>query len=366
MGCSTCANSRSKGCKNNGNCGTDGCNMMSTFDWLADMDGVSHTRHYTYEVRFKGGRKEFFRASPDLQIVTGDAVVVDTNGGYHVGYVSLSGELVGLQMKRKKVKDSEVRPILRLATEKDVEKLEEVKKREMPTMFRTREIIVGLGLNMKLSDVEYQADNNKATFYYSADKRVDFRELIKLLASEFKIRVEMRQISLRQEAGRLGGIGTCGRELCCSTWLSEFKSVSTSAARYQNISLNPSKLSGQCGRLKCCLNYELDTYMEALKDIPSVDGPLILKKGKAFLQKTDIFRKIMWFEVENETNWVALQVERVLEIQTLNQKNIYPEQISEDEVQQAVEAPMSHPLLDNKKKQNEKRNRKKGKRKNKR
>jgi len=340
--------------------------MMSTFDWLADMDGVSHTRHYTYEVRFKGGRKEFFRASPDLQIVTGDAVVVDTNGGYHVGYVSLSGELVGLQMKRKKVKDSEVRPILRLATEKDVEKLEEVKKREMPTMFRTREIIVGLGLNMKLSDVEYQADNNKATFYYSADKRVDFRELIKLLASEFKIRVEMRQISLRQEAGRLGGIGTCGRELCCSTWLSEFKSVSTSAARYQNISLNPSKLSGQCGRLKCCLNYELDTYMEALKDIPSVDGPLILKKGKAFLQKTDIFRKIMWFEVENETNWVALQVERVLEIQTLNQKNIYPEQISEDEVQQAVEAPMSHPLLDNKKKQNEKRNRKKGKRKNKR
>ena len=236
----------------------------------------------------------------------------------------------------------------------------------MPTMFRTREIIVGLGLNMKLSDVEYQADNNKATFYYSADKRVDFRELIKLLASEFKIRVEMRQISLRQEAGRLGGIGTCGRELCCSTWLSEFKSVSTSAARYQNISLNPSKLSGQCGRLKCCLNYELDTYMEALKDIPSVDGPLILKKGKAFLQKTDIFRKIMWFEVENETNWVALQVERVLEIQTLNQKNIYPEQISEDEVQQAVEAPMSHPLLDNKKKQNEKRNRKKGKRKNKR
>jgi cell fate regulator YaaT (PSP1 superfamily) len=207
------------------------------------------------EVRFKSGRKEFFKNN-ELSLVTGDPVVVDVPNGHHIGYVSMMGELVKFQMKKKNTEDDEnMRKIYRKATARDMEKFEEVRGREKKTLQRTREIIEEKGLEMKLTDVEYQADNTKATFYYSADERVDFRELIKLLASEFKIRIEMRQISLRQEAGRLGGIGSCGRELCCSTWLTDFKSVSTTSARYQNLSLNPSKLSGQCGRLKCCLNY---------------------------------------------------------------------------------------------------------------
>ncbi len=203
----------------------------------------------------------------------------------------------------------------------------------MPTLYRTRQIIEDLKIGMKLTDVEYQADNTKATFYYSAEERVDFRELIKLLAGEFKIRVEMRQISLRQEAGRLGGIGSCGRELCCSTWLGDFKSVSTQAARYQNLSLNPSKLSGQCGRLKCCLNYELDTYMEALKDIPEVEKPLETAKGRAKLQKTDIFRKIMWFGYDDENTWYPLDVKRVNEILELNKAGKKPVTLAEDVVE---------------------------------
>ena len=229
---------------------------MNVFDWLSNMDMPSVDKFDIAEIRFKNGRKEFYRNPEKLSLYTGDAVIVEVPNGHHLGYVSMQGELVRLQMQKKKVaNDSEIRKIYRLAHQKDLEKLEDVKKRELPTLYRTREIIRDLKLEMKLSDIEYQADNTKATFYYSADDRVDFRELIKLLATEFKIRVEMRQISLRQEAGRLGGIGVCGRELCCSTWLSDFKNVATSAARYQNLSLNPSKLSGQCGRLKCCLNY---------------------------------------------------------------------------------------------------------------
>ena len=259
------------GCNNNGGCSTGGCNKMNVFDWLSNMDMPKVDTFDVVEVRFKNGRKEFYRNSDNIDFVTGDAVVVDVQGGHHLGYVSMQGELVRLQMQKKKVaNDDEIRKVYRKATLKDLEKFDSVRKRDMPTMFRTRQIIQDQKLNMKLTDVEFQADNTKATFYYSAEDRVDFRELIKVLASEFKIRVEMRQISLRQEAGRLGGIGSCGRELCCSTWLSEFKSVSTSAARYQNLSLNPGKLSGQCGRLKCCLNYELETYMDALEDIPDV------------------------------------------------------------------------------------------------
>jgi cell fate regulator YaaT (PSP1 superfamily) len=234
-------------------------------------------------------------------------------------------------MQKKKVNnDDEIKKIYRLAHQKDLEKFEDVKKRELPTLYRTREIIRDLKLEMKLSDVEYQADNIKATFFYSADDRVDFRELIKLLAGEFKIRVEMRQISLRQEAGRLGGIGVCGRELCCSTWLSDFKNVSTSAARYQNLSLNPSKLSGQCGRLKCCLNYELETYMEALEDIPKIEGPLLTEKGEATLQKTDIFRKIMWFGFNEENTWYPLNIQRVNQILRMNQEGKKPASLDKD------------------------------------
>ena len=330
-GCSSCGSGSGQvvaGCKNNGGCLTGGCNKMNVFNWLSNMDVPSSQLFDIVEVRFKNGRKEFFRNAKDLELITGDAVVVDVQNGYHIGHVSLQGELVRLQMQKKNVADDDnIRAIYRKATEKDLEAYESVKKREHPTLYRTRTIAQELGLSMKLSDVEYQADNNKATFYYSADGRVDFRELIKVLAGEFHIRVEMRQISLRQEAGRLGGIGSCGRELCCSTWLSDFKSVSTAAARYQNLSLNPSKLSGQCGRLKCCLNYELETYMDALKDIPKVNQPLKTRQGEATLQKTDIFRKTMWFSYEGENTWYPLEVERVEEILELNKRGKVPENL---------------------------------------
>lgn len=335
-GCSSCgvltaADGHVKGCQNNGGCSSGGCNKMNVFDWLSNMDQPNESRFDILEVRFKNGRKDFFRNTNDLEIYPGDPVVVDVPNGHHVGHVSLQGELVRLQMQKKKVKNNDdIRSIYRLATQKDLEKFESVKKRENPTLFRTREIIDQLSLKMKLTDIEYQADNSKATFYYSADERVDFRELIKQLAAEFKIRVEMRQISLRQEASRLGGIGSCGRELCCSTWLSEFKSVSTSAARYQNLSLNPSKLSGQCGRLKCCLNYELETYMEALEHIPKVEKGLLTEKGEARLQKTDIFRKIMWFGYKNDNAWIPLDTDRVVEIQKQNAEGKKPETLLED------------------------------------
>jgi cell fate regulator YaaT (PSP1 superfamily) len=250
--------------------------------------------------------------------------------GYHIGSVSLQGELVRLQMIKKNIADtSELPKILRVANERDMEKHEQAINRDLPTMYRARDIIRSLNLQMKLSDVEYQSDNSKATFYYSAEDRVDFRELIKLLAGEFKIRVEMKQISLRQEASRLGGIGSCGRELCCSTWLTDFKAIPTSAARYQNLSLNPAKLSGQCGRLKCCLNYELETYVDALADIPNVDRPLATQKGLAHLQKTDIFRRIMWFSYNNDSNWYPIPCQQVVEIIELNKKGEKPQSLED-------------------------------------
>nr|WP_255709871.1 regulatory iron-sulfur-containing complex subunit RicT [Pontibacter harenae] len=289
---------------------------------------VSFEEFDIVEVRFKGGRKDFFRNINRLDLTTGDAVVVDVPNGHHIGHVSLKGELVRLQMLKKKVDNNEeIRTIYRIANEKDMEKFNEVRDLESGTMYRSREIVQQLGLRMKLSDVEYQADKSKATFFYSADDRVDFRELIKKLAEEFKVRIEMRQISLRHEAGRLGGIGSCGRELCCSTWLTDFKSVSTTAARYQNLSLNPSKLSGQCGRLKCCLNYELETYMDALKDIPTVSRPLQTKMGDAFLQKTDIFKRMMWFGFRGDNNWYPVPVERVQEILEQNTKGVAVESL---------------------------------------
>lgn len=365
-GCNSCGNgAKVTGCKNNGGCLTGGCNKMNVFDWLSNMEMPVSNSFDVIEVRFKGGRKEFFRNIDKLDITTGDAVVVDVPNGHHIGYVSLQGELVRLQMQRKKIENNgDVRKVYRVATGKDLEKFEEVKKREMPTLYRTREIIQKHNLSMKLSDIEYQADNTKATFYYSADDRVDFRELIKVLAGEFKIRVEMRQISLRQEAGRLGGIGSCGRELCCSTWLGEFKSVSTAAARYQNLSLNPSKLSGQCGRLKCCLNYELETYMEALEDIPELEKPLLTEKGEARLQKTDIFRKIMWFGYEKENSWHPVPATRVMEIIKLNEKGKKPFSLLENkETNNMEEAQLNSDLVKMDKKFNQKLQKKKKKRK---
>ncbi len=329
--CGTKKDGKVGGCNNNGACGTGGCNKMNVFDWLSNMDMPTQDRFDVAEVRFKNGRKDFYRNTEHLMLHTGDAVVVETQTGHHIGYVSLQGELVRLQMQKKKVaNDDEIHKIYRMAHTKDLEKHEDVKKREMPAIYHAREVIRKMNLGMKLSDVEFQADNTKAVFYYSADERVDFRELIKVLASEFKVRVEMRQISLRQEAGRLGGVGVCGRELCCSTWLSDFKNVATSAARYQNLSLNPSKLSGQCGRLKCCLNYELETYIQELKFIPEIEAPLLTEKGEAKLQKTDIFRKLMWFAYKDENNWYALKVDRVNEILELNRQGKKPASLEID------------------------------------
>lgn len=324
-GCSTCSTSSggTGGCQSNGTCGTSDCNKMNTFDWLSHM-GIPQVDNFDLvEIKFKGGRKEYFRNVDYLPLNTGDPVVVDVPSGHHIGYVSLQGELVRLQMQKRKVRDDDnITRIYRVANQKDMEKWEEARNREIPTLYRCRQIVEEYKLQMKMSDVEYQADNSKATFYYSAEDRVDFRELIKSLAGEFKIRVEMRQISLRQEAGRLGGVGVCGRELCCSTWLVDFKNVTTAAARYQNLSLNPGKLSGQCGRLKCCLNYELDTYMDAIKDIPQVEKPLLTESGPAKLQKTDIFRKLMWFSYNSDNDWHSISCDRVKEIQALNEKGI--------------------------------------------
>ena len=337
-GCSSCSTSSggTGGCQNNGTCGTSDCNKMNSFDWLTQMGIPQLDQFDIVEVKFKGGRKEYFRNVEYLPLHTGDPIVVDVPSGHHIGHVSLQGELVRLQMQKRKVRnDDNITRIYRIATQKDMEKWEEAKSREIPTLYRCKQIVDEYGLSMKMSDVEFQADNSKATFYYSAEDRIDFRELIKSLAGEFKVRVEMRQISLRQEAGRLGGIGVCGRELCCSTWLVDFKNVTTSAARYQNLSLNPGKLSGQCGRLKCCLNYELDTYMDAIKDIPQVEKPLLTEQGPAKLQKTDIFRKLMWFNYNHDNDWISITCDRVREIQALNEQGV---KVFDLKVDQSTEA----------------------------
>lgn len=347
MSCKSCStggcgtkgsNGKTAGCQNNGACNTGGCNKMNVFDWLSDMDVPIAKRFDVVEVKFKGGRKEYFRNINQLELLTGDYVVCEMASGYHIGAVSLQGDLVRLQMTKKKVADDEnIKSIYRVGNPRDMEKHEQSIARDLPTMYRARELVKELKLNMKLSDVEFQSDNTKATFYYSADERVDFRELIKVLAGEFKVRIEMRQISLRQEAGRLGGLGACGRELCCSTWLSDFKNITTSAARYQNLSLNPTKLSGQCGRLKCCLNYELETYIDALKDIPHVDAPLQTQKGKAHLQKTDIFKKIMWFGYENDsTTWHPITMEQVSKILQMNARGEKPVSLDVLDIEEAV------------------------------
>jgi cell fate regulator YaaT (PSP1 superfamily) len=281
------------------------------------------------EVRFKGSRKEFFVNQDNLYLEMGEMVVVESStNGYDVGHVSLMGELVRLQLKKQNVKeDAVLKKVYRKPTPTDVEKYEAAKKLEWETMHKARTFALELGLSMKISDVDFQGDKTKATFYYTAEGRVDFRELIKRMAEAFRIRIEMRQIGMRQEAGRLGGIGSCGRELCCSTWLTDFKTVSTSAARYQNLSLNTLKLAGQCGKLKCCLNYELDTYMDALRDIPTNINRLETVKGNAYLQKTDIFKKLMWFSFQGDDSWVPLTIDRVREIQAQNQQGLKPEDI---------------------------------------
>lgn len=337
MGCSNCASGNSGGCKGGGNCGASGsCNKMNVYDWLADLPVADEEdRCKVVEVSFNNGsRKDFFRNRQGNDVYKGDMVTVEGVNGFDVGQVSLSGELVRLQMKKKKISenDESMKKILRMATDVDISKWKETKAREKDVLIRSRAIARSLKLDMKLSEVEIQADARKATFYYIADERVDFRELIKIFASEFKVKVEMKQIGARQEAGKIGGIGTSGRELCCSTWINEFKSVNTNAARYQNLSINQTKLSGQCGRLKCCLNYELDTYLDALQYFPENADVLEIAKGRAFLVKKDIFRNLMWYSTSESTKYYPLSIETVKEILEKNKKGIRPETLETVEV----------------------------------
>ncbi|ASV30134.1 PSP1 domain-containing protein [Maribacter cobaltidurans] len=327
MGCSSCSTGKDgqpKGCKNNGTCGTDGCNKLTVFDWLSNMSLPNGERPFEYvEVRFKNSRKEYFKNTDNLTLSIGDVVATQAQSGHDIGMVTLSGELVRVQMKRKKIDPSkeELPKIYRKATQKDIDIWQKCRNREEEIKKRSREIAIILKLQMKISDVEFQGDGSKATFYYTAEDRVDFRQLIKDMAKAFGIRIEMRQIGYRQEAQRLGGIGSCGRELCCSTWLTDFRSVSTSAARYQQLSLNPQKLAGQCGKLKCCLNYELDVYLDALKDFPAQDTKLFTEKGIAFCQKTDIFKELLWFSYKDDpSNWHVLSKDQVNEILEKNKR----------------------------------------------
>ncbi len=318
MGCSSCSTAKDgqpRGCKSNGTCGTDGCNKLTVFDWLSNMSLPNGDIPFNgVEVRFKNSRKEFFGNTENLSLSIGDIVATQSQSGHDVGMVTLTGELVKVQMKKKReeIAEGDLPKIYRKATQKDIDIWQKCRDREEEIKKRAREIAIVLKLQMKISDVEFQGDASKATFYYTAEERVDFRQLIKDMAKAFGIRIEMRQIGYRQEAQRLGGIGSCGRELCCSTWLTDFRSVSTSAARYQQLSLNPQKLAGQCGKLKCCLNYELDVYLDALKDFPSIDTKLQTEKGLAFCQKVDIFKQTLWFSYrEDPANWHTLSKEQV-------------------------------------------------------
>lgn len=327
MSCTNCSSTivgLPPGCKSNGACASGSCDKLTVFDWLANMTlPANHVPFHIAEVRFKNGRKGYFKNTKELSLSMGDAVAVETSPGHDIGVVSLLGELVKIQLKKKKInhENAELKQIYRKASQKDIDIWTAARGKEQEVQRKSRLIISRLGLKMKLSDVEFQGDGNKATFYYTADERVDFRQLIRELAGTFSIRVEMKQVGLRQEAARLGGIGSCGRELCCSTWLTDFRSVSTSAARYQQLSLNPQKLAGQCGKLKCCLNYELDAYLDALKEFPKTSLWLQTEKGPAIFQKMDIFKGLIWYAYkEDPISWHKLTVEQTNQIIHENKK----------------------------------------------
>ena len=331
MACTNCSTGSKdggapKGCQNKGTCGTDSCNKLTVFDWLSNMSPSNgETPFDCVEVRFKNGRKEFYRNTEKLTLSIGDIVATEASPGHDIGIVTLTGELVKIQMKKKGVNptSAEIQKVYRKASQKDIDIWSEARDKEEPMKVKAREIAIALKLQMKISDIEFQGDASKAVFYYTAEDRVDFRQLIKEFAQVFKIRIEMKQVGFRQEAARLGGIGSCGRELCCSTWLTDFRSVNTSAARYQQLSLNPQKLAGQCGKLKCCLNYELDTYMDALKDFPDFETKLYTEKGDAICQKQDIFKGLMWFAYTNNfANWHVLKIDQVKEIIAQNKQKI--------------------------------------------
>ena len=339
MGCGSCGTNKDgapSGCQSHGNCASGGCNRMNVHDWLANLpfsDPESNCR--IVEVSFNNGsRKDYFKNTTLHYYGRGEMIAVEGVNGFDVGMVNLTGELVRLQLKKNKIdeKSPEIKKVLRRATEQDISKMMESKAKEANMLIRSRAIARHLRLELKMAEVEIQADGRKATYFYIADDRVDFRELIKLYAGEFKVKVEMRQIGARQEAGKVGGIGSCGRELCCSTWLTDFKSVNTNAARYQNLSINQTKLSGQCGRLKCCLNYELDTYLDALQFFPNDADTLELARGRAFLIKKDIFKNLMWYTMADSNKHYPLSIESVKKIKSQNKQGIRPEELETVEV----------------------------------
>ena len=381
MGCSSCSNNKSgvpNGCKSNGSCGVDGCGKLTVFDWLQNMKPASGSKPFDIvEVRFKNDRKEYFRNSDNLQLHAGEIICVQGASGHDIGAVSLTGELVKMQLSKRKINDTrKLNVIYRKATESDLKIWHEAREIEKMIMPKARMLAIEEKLKMKISDIELQGDKSKATFYYTADTRVDFRELIKKFASEFKIRIEMKQIGMRQEAGKLGGIGSCGRELCCSTWLTDFRSVNTSAARYQQLSLNPQALAGQCGKLKCCLNFELDAYMELMKTFPRTNIQLETEMGKARHMKTDVFKKLMWYSVRTEKgmgDFIPLEIKRVKEIIALNKEGKKPQSLKDFMVKETIVEDENYAKVDSqdsltrfdqkfksKKRNNKNKNRKKG------
>jgi cell fate regulator YaaT (PSP1 superfamily) len=307
---------------------------MNVYDWLSNLP-LSDDTCRVVEVSFNNGsRKDFYRNTTTHIFEKGDMVSLEGVSGFDVGEISLTGEAVRLQMKKRDVEENnpDIKKVLRRANERDLQALEQNKSREKEALTRSRAIAKQLNLNLKMSEVEIQADGRKATFFYIADDRVDFRELIKLYAGEFKLKVEMKQIGARQEAAKVGGIGSCGRELCCSTWLTDFKSVNTTAARYQNLSINQTKLSGQCGRLKCCLNYELDTYLDALQNFPDNADTLQVAKGNALLIKKDIFKNLMWYVLPDSNKQYPITIERARKIRQLNMQGTVPDSLEPVEV----------------------------------
>ncbi|HLP21739.1 MAG TPA: regulatory iron-sulfur-containing complex subunit RicT [Chitinophagales bacterium] len=343
MGCSSCGTSKDgavSGCGSGGSCSTGGCNRMNVMDWFSDMPISFNENFNIIEVSFKkGSRKGFYRNPDNLDFIKGQLVVVEAAQGYDVGEVSLQGELVKLQMKKRKVteRDDTIRNVLRVANETDINALLDARNKEKETMVRARAMARQNNLEMKIGDIEYQGDNKKVTIFYTADGRVDFRELVKVYAREFKVKIEMRQIGARQEAARVGGIGTCGRELCCSTWLNDFKSVTTQAVRYQNLAINTDKLSGQCGRLKCCLNYELDTYNDSLKKFPKHADKIETEEGIAWLKKTEILKKQMWYEYDTQRgNFFKLDIEDVKELIVMNKAGQKPKSLEDFAIEDDV------------------------------
>ena len=329
---------KSRGCciipdatQQNENINQHSCCKLDAYDWLADINLVDDKRQFDcIEVRFKNSRKEFFRLTEDIKIKRGDIVAVEASPGHDIGIVSLTGEIVRLQMHKKKVdpKSEAVKKIYRKARNTDIEKWISAASKEVSTMISARRIVMEQELNMKINDVEYQGDNTKVIFYYTAEERVDFRQLIRVFAERFSVRIEMKQISVRRESSRLGGIGPCGRELCCSSWLTDFKSVSTSSARTQQLSLNPQKLAGQCGKLKCCLNFEVDQYQEALNEFPDSRKRLKTAEGEAYFLKMDVLKGMMWYSYADQFgSYIGLKKDKVKDIQIMNAKGEMPESL---------------------------------------